>query len=53
LLYVLISEVLILVPSLGRYHRSLLEARVESSEIAINSPWRSGVSFLSVREPKR
>jgi signal transduction histidine kinase len=35
LLYVLISEVLILVPSLGRYHRSLLEARVESSEIAI------------------
>jgi signal transduction histidine kinase len=32
---VLISEVLILVPSLGRYHRSLLEARVESSEIAI------------------
>ncbi len=35
LLYVLISEVLILVPSLGRYHRSLLEVRVESSEIAI------------------
>jgi len=35
LLYVLITEVLILVPSLGRYHRSLLEARVESSEIAI------------------
>lgn len=35
LLYVLISEVLILVPSLGRYHRSLLEGRIESSEIAI------------------
>ena len=35
LLYVLISEVLILVPSLGRYHRSLLETRVENSEIAI------------------
>jgi signal transduction histidine kinase len=35
LLYVLLSEVLILVPSLGRYHRSLLEVRAESSEIAI------------------
>lgn len=35
LVYVLVTEVLILVPSLGRYHRSLLEARVESAEIAI------------------
>ena len=35
LVYVLVTEVLILVPSLGRYHRSLLEARIESSEIAI------------------
>jgi len=35
LVYVLVTEVLILVPSLGRYHRSLLEARIESAEIAI------------------
>jgi signal transduction histidine kinase len=32
---VLISEALILAPSLARYHRSLLESRVESAEIAI------------------
>jgi signal transduction histidine kinase len=35
LIYVLMAETLILVPSLARYHRSLLEARVESAEIAI------------------
>lgn len=35
LIYVLVTEALILVPSLARYHRSLLESRVESAEIAI------------------
>jgi hypothetical protein len=35
LLYVLISEALISVPSIARYHRSLLESHIESSEIAI------------------
>jgi len=35
LIYVLITEVVIMVPALGRYYRSLLEARVESSEIAV------------------
>jgi len=35
LVYVLITEVLIFVPSVGRYHRSLLEAHIESAEIAI------------------
>jgi signal transduction histidine kinase len=47
LLYVLISEVLILVPSLGRYHRSLLEVRAESSEIAILPFTEVGGSQLS------
>ena len=35
LVYVLITEVLIFVPSVGRYHRSLLDAHIESAEIAI------------------
>ncbi|MGD0190870.1 MAG: HAMP domain-containing sensor histidine kinase [Rhizomicrobium sp.] len=35
LVYVLVTEVLIMVPSLGGYYRSLLEARVESAEIAV------------------
>lgn len=35
LLYVLISEALISVPSIARYHRSLLESHIESAEIAI------------------
>lgn len=35
LIYILISETLIFVPSIGRYHASLLENRIESAEIAI------------------
>ena len=35
LFYVLITEVLIFMPSIGRYHRSLLGAHIESAEIAI------------------
>src|ERR1700693_5545507 len=47
LFYVLITEVLILVPSLGRYHRSLLEARIESAEIAILPFTEAGGEQLS------
>ena len=35
ILYVLLTEVLILLPTLGRYHRSLLESHIASAEIAI------------------
>ena len=35
ILYVMLTQVLIFVPSIGRYHRSLLDARVENAEIAI------------------
>jgi signal transduction histidine kinase len=35
ILYVLITEVLILLPTLGRYYTSLLETRIASAEIAI------------------
>lgn len=35
LLYVMISEVLIFVPSVARFHRSLLDNHVESAEVAI------------------
>ena len=35
LLYVLITEAVIFAPSVGRYHRSLLQSHVESAEIAI------------------
>ena len=34
-LYVLMTEVLILLPTLGRYYTSLLESRISSAEIAI------------------
>ncbi len=34
-LYVLVSEVLIFVPSIGRYYHSQLENRIETAEIAI------------------
>src|SRR5665213_1282037 len=33
--YVMITQVLIFVPSVGRYHRNLLSARVDGAEIAI------------------
>lgn len=35
ILYVLLTEVLILLPTLGRYYASLLESRISSAEIAI------------------
>lgn len=35
LIYILISETMIFVPSIGRYHASLLDSRIESAEIAI------------------
>jgi signal transduction histidine kinase len=35
ILYVLLTEVLILLPTLGRYYTSLLESRISSAEIAI------------------
>jgi signal transduction histidine kinase len=47
LLYVLVTEVLIMVPSLGGYYRSLLGARVESSEIAILPLTEVGENQLS------
>ncbi len=34
-LYVMLTQVLIFVPAVGRYHRSLLDARVDAAEIAI------------------
>jgi signal transduction histidine kinase len=47
LLYVLLTEVFILVPSLGRYHRSLLEQHIESAEIAILPFTEAGGAALS------
>src|ERR1700744_4095316 len=35
ILYVMITQVLIFVPSIGREHRSLLDAHIESAQIAI------------------
>jgi signal transduction histidine kinase len=35
ILYVMLTQVAIFVPSVGRYHRSLLDRQVESAEIAI------------------
>ncbi|MBI3675977.1 MAG: HAMP domain-containing histidine kinase [Proteobacteria bacterium] len=35
ILYVMVTEVLIFVPSVGRYHRSLLDDHIETAEIAI------------------
>ena len=35
LVYVLVSEVLIFVPSIGRYHRELLDDHIRSAELAI------------------
>jgi signal transduction histidine kinase len=47
ILYVLLTEVLILLPTLGRYYTSLLEARVSSAEIAILPFTELGVKQLS------
>jgi signal transduction histidine kinase len=46
-LYVLLTEVLILLPTLGRYHRSLLESHIASAEIAILPFTESGGEQLS------
>ncbi|HEX2594632.1 MAG TPA: HAMP domain-containing sensor histidine kinase, partial [Rhizomicrobium sp.] len=35
LLYVLVTEILIFVPAIGRYHESLLEDHVKSAELAV------------------
>jgi signal transduction histidine kinase len=35
ILYVLLTEIVILLPTLGRYHTSLLESRIANAEIAI------------------
>jgi len=35
LFYVMLSEALIFLPSIGRYHRSLLDTHIEAAEIAI------------------
>src|SRR5438445_8088189 len=35
LVYVLVSEVLIFVPTIGRYHRQLLDDHIRSAELAI------------------
>src|SRR5678816_3284344 len=35
LAYVLITEVLIFVPAIGRYHRTLLDEHVKSAELAV------------------
>ncbi len=47
ILYVLLTEVLILLPTLGRYHRSLLEAHIVSAEIAILPFTEAGGEQLS------
>ena len=46
-LYVLLTEVLILLPTLGRYHRSLLESHIASAEIAILPFTEAGGEQLS------
>lgn len=47
ILYVLLTEVLILLPTLGRYHRSLLESHIASAEIAILPFTEAGGAQLS------
>src|ERR1700731_1783817 len=47
ILYVLLTEVLILMPTLGRYYASLLESRIASAEIAILPFTESGGEQLS------
>lgn len=47
LLFVMITEGVIFFPSVGRYHRSLLEAHIESAEIAILPFTEAGGEQLS------
>ncbi len=49
LLYVLVSEVVIFVPTVGRYHRSLLDNHIESAELAILPFTEAGGEKLSMR----
>ena len=49
LLYVLLTEVLIFVPTVARYYQSLLDTRVESAEIAILPFTEVGKEQLSAR----
>ncbi len=49
LLYVLVSEVVIFVPTIGRYHRSLLDNHIESAELAILPFTEAGGEKLSMR----
>ena len=46
ILYVMLTQVAIFVPSVGRYHRSLLDRQVESAEIAI-LPFTEATNGLS------
>ena len=49
LLYVLVSEVVIFVPTIGRYHRSLLDIHIESAELAILPFTEASGEKLSMR----
>ncbi len=46
-LYVMVAEVLIFVPSVGRYHRELLENHIESAELAVQPFNEPGGDALS------
>ena len=47
ILYVMITQAVIFLPSVGRYHRSLLDEHVETAQIAILPFTELGVSQLS------
>ncbi|HEV2562459.1 MAG TPA: HAMP domain-containing sensor histidine kinase [Rhizomicrobium sp.] len=47
LIYVMITQVLIFLPTIGRYHRSLLDQHIESAEIAILPFTEAGGEQLS------
>ncbi len=47
ILFVMVTEVAIFYPSIGRYHRSLLESHIESAEIAILPFTEAGGEQLS------
>ncbi|MDE2014377.1 MAG: HAMP domain-containing histidine kinase, partial [Alphaproteobacteria bacterium] len=47
LLFVMVTEAVIFFPSIGRYHRSLLESHIESAEIAILPFTEAGGEELS------
>ncbi|HJW42723.1 MAG TPA: hypothetical protein VJ476_16030, partial [Rhizomicrobium sp.] len=47
ILYVMVAEVLIFVPSVGRYHRELLDNHIESAELAVLPFTEPGGDHLS------